>query len=169
MAYLRQVLHLIHLTCFSFILGNMINEYFFGKTKYEKDQYPLLGKLYSYAWLGMIVTGIWQIMVISLQHKYVKNKKYKTWVQLLFFKTIFGLFSAYGIELFVKLFIPEANKKSVLKYMRIFCFLFLFVFSGMVREFRETQLKKKEDVEAKKKEAEENKKKSMMIYCIIYY
>ena len=158
MAYLRQVLHLIHLTCFSFILGNMINEYFFGKTKYEKDQYPLLGKLYSYSWLGMIVTGIWQIMVISLQHKYVKNKKYKTWVQLLFFKTIFGLFSAYGIELFVKLFIPETYKKSVLKYMRIICFLFLFVFSGMVREFRETQLKKKEDVEAKKKEVEENKK-----------
>ena len=158
MAYLRQILHLIHLTCFSFILGNMINEYFFGKTKYEKDQYPLLGKLYTYSWLGMIVTGIWQIMVISLQHKYVKNKKYKTWVQLLFFKTIFGLFSAYGIELFVKLFIPETYKKSVLKYMRISCFLFLFVFSGMVREFRETQLKKKEDVEAKKKEAEENKK-----------
>ena len=150
MAYLRQVLHLIHLTCFSFILGNMINEYFFGKTKYEKDQYPLLGKLYSYAWLGMIVTGIWQIMVISLQHKYVKNKKYKTWVQLLFFKTIFGLFSAYGIEFFVKIFIPELYKRTVLKYLRIFCFLFLFVFSGIIREFRETQLKKKEQVEAKK-------------------
>ena len=34
MAYLRQILHLIHLTCFSFILGNMINEFFFGKTKF---------------------------------------------------------------------------------------------------------------------------------------
>ena len=151
MAYLRQILHLVHLTCFSFILGNMINEYFFGKTKYEPEQYPLLGKLYSYAWLGMIVSGIWQIMVISKQHKYVKNKKYVTWVKLLFFKTIFGLFSAYGIEFFVKIFIPEDYKKKTLKYLRISCFLFLFVYSGIIREFRETQLKKKEQVTADKK------------------
>ena len=150
MAYLRQILHLVHLTCFSFILGNMINEYFFGKRKYEQDQYPLLGKVYSYSWFGLIVSGIWQIMVISKQHNYVKNKKYATWVKLLFFKTIFGLFSAYGIELFVKILIPETYKRLVLKYLRIFCFLFLFVISGMIREFRETQLKKKEQVEAKK-------------------
>ena len=150
MAYLRQILHLVHLTCFSFILGNMINEYFFGKRKYEQDQYPLLGKVYSYAWLGMIVSGIWQIMVISKQHNYVKNKKYATWVKLLFFKTIFGLFSAYGIELFVKILIPETYKRLVLKYLRIFCFLFLFVISGMIREFRETQLKKKNKFKPKK-------------------
>ena len=148
MAYLRQILHLIHLTCFSFILGNMINEYFFGKTKYEPNQYPLLGKLYSYAWLGMIVTGVWQIMVISLQHKYnnKRNRKvYGTWVKLLFFKTVFGLFSAYGIEMFVKIFIPEVYKKPVLKYMRIFCFLFMFLLSGIIREFRETRLIKPQD------------------------
>ena len=158
MAYLRQILHIVHLTCFSFIMGNMINEYFFGKTKYEQEQYPLLGKVYSYAWLGMIVSGIWQIMVISKQHKYVKNKKYLTWVKLLFFKTIFGLFSAYGVEIFVKIFIPELYKKVVQKYLRIFCFLFLFLLSGIIREFRETQLKKKEDVEAKKKENVDDKK-----------
>lgn len=148
MAYLRQILHLIHLTCFSFILGNMINEFFFGKTKYEPNQYPLLGKLYSYAWLGLIVSGVWQIMVISKQHKYnnKRNRKvYGTWVKLLFFKTVFGLFSAYGIELFVKLFIPEVYKKSVLKYMRIFCFLFMFLLSGVIREFRETRLIKPQD------------------------
>ena len=154
MAYLRQILHLVHLTCFSFILGNMINEFFFGKTKYEPEQYPLLGKLYSWAWLGMIVSGIWQIMVISKQHNYYHNKKYATLVKLLFFKTIFGLFSAYGVEFFVKIFIPEIHKKVVLKYLRIFCFLFLFLYSGFVREFRETQLKKKEQIkkqdEAKK-------------------
>ena len=158
MAYLRQILHLVHLTCFSFILGNMINEYFFGKMKLENEQYPLLGKLYSWAWLGMIVSGIWQIMVISKQHNYVKKRKYKIWVQLLFFKTIFGLFSAYGIEFVVKLFIPETYKRPVLRHMRIFCFLFLFLFSGYIREFRETQLKKKADVEAQKKEQAEKKK-----------
>ena len=38
MAYLRQILHLVHLTCFSFILGNMINEYFFGKMKLENER-----------------------------------------------------------------------------------------------------------------------------------
>ena len=150
MAYIRQILHLVHLTCFSFILGNMINEYFFGKRNYEQDQYPLLGKVYSYSWFGLIVSGIWQIMVISKQHNYVKNKKYATWVKLLFFKTIFGLFSAYGVEFFVKIFIPELYKRTVLKYLRIFCFLFLFVISGIIREFRETQLKKKEQIEAKK-------------------
>ena len=110
----------------------------------ENEQYPLLGKLYSYAWLGMIISGIWQIMVISKQHNYVKNKKYGTWVKLLFFKTIFGIFSAYGIELFVKMFIPSIYEKIVLKYLRIGCFLFLFLLSGIIREFRETQLKKKE-------------------------
>ena len=144
MAYLRQILHLVHLTCFAFIMGNMIDEYFLGKMKLEKEQYPLVGKLYSYAWLGMIVSGIWQIMVISKQHNYVKNKKYGTWVKLLFFKTIFGIFSAYGIELFVKMFIPSIYEKIVLKYLRIGCFLFLFLLSGIIREFRETQLKKKE-------------------------
>ena len=143
MAYLRQILHLVHLTCFAFILGNMINEYFLGKMKLEKDQYPIIGKLYKYAWLGMIVSGIWQIMVISKQHKYVINKKYATWVKLLFFKTIFGLIAAYGLELIAKFFIPEKHRKTVLKYMRIGSFLFLFVYSGIVREFRETQLKKK--------------------------
>ena len=144
MAYLRQILHLVHLTCFAFILGNMINEYFLGKMKLEKEQYPIIGKLYIYAWLGMIVSGIWQIMVISKQHKYVRNKKYVTWVKLLFFKTIFGLIAAYGLELIAKFFIPEKYRKTVLKYMRIGSFLFLFVYSGIVREFRETQLKKKE-------------------------
>ena len=154
MAYMRQILHLVHLTCFSFILGNMINEYFLGKAKYDQDKYPLIGKLYSYAWLGMIVSGIWQIMVISKQHNYFKNKKYMTWVKLLFFKTIFGIFSAYGIEIFVKIFIPETYKKSTLKYLRVFCFLFLFLLSGIIREFRETQLRKKEQdkVDNKKNE-----------------
>ena len=157
MAYLRQILHLVHLTCFSFILGNMIDEYFLGKMKLEQDQYPLLGKLYSYAWLGMIVSGIWQIMVISKQHKYIKNKKYVTWVKLLFFKTVFGLFSAYGIELFVKIFIPSAYKKITLKYMRVICFLFMFLLSGIIREFRETQLKKKEQIQEQKQTQEEKK------------
>ena len=154
MANLRQILHLVHLTCFSFILGNMINEYFLGKMKLEKEQYPIIGKLYTYAWLGLIVSGIWQIMVISKQHKYIKNKKYITWVKLLFFKTCFGLFAAYGLELVAKL-IPENYRKKVLKYMRIGSFLFLFVYSGIVREFRETQLKKKE---AENKEIKENEK-----------
>ena len=155
MAYMRQILHLVHLTCFSFILGNIINEYFLGKMKLDKEQYPLLGKLYSYAWLGMIVSGIWQIMVISKQHKYVKNKKYVTWVKLLFFKTIFGLIAAYGLELIAKL-VPETYRKTTLKYMRIGTFLFLFVYSGIIREWRETQLvkqdKKKKNVENKKNE-----------------
>ena len=154
MAYLRQILHLVHLTCFSFILGNMINEYFLGKMKLEKEQYPIIGKLYTYAWLGLIVSGIWQIMVISKQYKYIKNKKYITWVKLLFFKTCFGLFAAYGLELVAKL-VPENHRKKVLKYMRIGSFLFLFVYSGIVREFREIQLKKKE---AENKEIKENKK-----------
>ena len=144
MAYMRQILHLVHLTCFSFILGNMINEYFLGKMKLEKEQYPIIGKLYKYSWLGMIVSGVWQIMVISKQHKYIKNKKYLTWVKLLFFKTIFGLIAAYGLELIAKYLIPESYRKTALKYMRIGSFLFLFVYSGIVREFRETQLKKKE-------------------------
>ena len=157
MAYLRQILHLVHLTCFSFILGNMINEYFLGKMKLEQDQYPLLGKLYSYAWGGMIVSGIWQIMVISKQHNYIKNKKYVTWVKLLFFKTIFGLFSAYGIELFVKIFIPSAHQKVTLKYMRVICFLFMFLLSGIIREFRETQLKKKEQIQVQKQTQEDKK------------
>jgi hypothetical protein len=78
----------------------MINEYFLGKMKLEKDQYPIIGKLYRYAWLGMIVSGIWQIMVISKQHKYVKNKKYGTWVKLLFFKTILILSSINLISAF---------------------------------------------------------------------
>ena len=137
MAYMRQILHLVHLTCFSFILGNMINEYFLGKMKLEKEQYPILGKLYSYAWLGMIVSGIWQIMVISKQHNYVKGKKYMTWVKLLFVKTILGLVAAYGLEII-------AN---------VFTFLFLFIYSGIIREFRETQLVKKD-----KKKNIENKK-----------
>ena len=144
MAYMRQILHIVHLTCFSFILGNMINEYFLGKMKLEKDQYPILGKLYSYAWRGMIVSGVWQIMVISKQHNYVKNKKYINWVKLLFIKTILGLVAAYGLELIAKYLIPEDYKKTVLKYMRIGSFLFLFVYSGIIREYRETQLKKKE-------------------------
>ena len=154
MAYMRQILHLVHLTCFSFILGNIINEYFLGKMKLDKEQYPLLGKLYSYAWLGMIVSGIWQIMVISKQHKYVKNKKYVTWVKLLFFKTIFGLIAAYGLEIIAKMFIPEDYRKKVLKYMRIGSFLFLFVYSGIIREFRETQLKKKTVENAEKPKAQ---------------
>ena len=157
MAYLRQILHLVHLTCFSFILGNMIDEYFLGKMKLEQDQYPLLGKLYSYAWGGMIVSGIWQIMVISKQHKYIKNKKYVTWVKLLFFKTIFGLFSAYGIELFVKIFIPSVYQKVTLKYMRVICFLFMFLLSGIIREFRETQLKKKEQIQVQAQTQEDKK------------
>ena len=157
MAYLRQILHLVHLTCFSFILGNMIDEYFLGKMKLEQDQYPLLGKLYSYAWGGMIVSGIWQIMVISKQHNYIKNTKYVTWVKLLFFKTIFGLFSAYGIELFVKIFIPSVYQKVTLKYMRVICFLFMFLLSGIIREFRETQPKKKEQIQVQKQTQEDKK------------
>ena len=43
-----------------------------------------------------------------------------------------------------KYLIPENYRKTALKYMRIGSFLFLFIYSGIVREFRETQLKKKE-------------------------
>ena len=157
MAYLRQILHLIHLSCFAFILGNMINDYIFGKRRYEKSQYPLLGRVYTFAWLGMIVTGIWQIMAISFQHNYVKNKKYMTWIKLLLFKTVFALISAYGLELFVKIFVPSNYKKIILNYLRISCFLILFVISGIVREYRETQLRKKDNKQVNK-ETEINKK-----------
>ena len=46
----------------------------------------------------------------------------------------------------------EDYRKKWLKYMRIGSFLFLFIYSGIVREFRETQLKKKtaENVENNK-------------------
>ena len=108
----------------------------------------------------MIVSGIWQIMVISKQHNYIKNKKYITWVKLLFFKTIFGLIAAYGLEFIAKFFVPELYRKSVLKYMRIGSFLFLFVYSGIIREFRETQLKKKSQENSMKQDENNEKKKT---------
>lgn len=157
MAYLRQILHIIHLACFSFILGNMITDYIFGNRKYEKEQYPLLGKTYQYCWLGMIVTGIWQIMVISKQHNYLKNKKYGRWVLLLFIKTIFTLVSAYGLELIAKIFVPEKQRRVFLKYSRIGCFLALFLYSSIVREFRETQLRKKDKEKGNKSEVKNEK------------
>ena len=63
MAYLRQILHLVHLTCFSFILGNMINEYFIGKMKLEKEQYTIIGKLF-------ILTSSICILIISIIYYY---------------------------------------------------------------------------------------------------
>ena len=136
----RQFLHMIHLVAFAFLCGNIIMDYLFGKANFTKENFVLLGRSYSIAWLTIIVTGIWQIMIISFQHNYIKNAKYMTWVWLLFIKTIMGIFSAYGIELFVKFFIPQAYKRKTLKYMRLICFFILFLLSSIIREWRETQL-----------------------------
>ena len=54
----RQFLHALHLTAFSFLLGNIIMDFLFGKKGFTKEDFILLGKSYSYAWITIIVTGI---------------------------------------------------------------------------------------------------------------
>ena len=114
-------------------------------------------KFFTFIILSLFTFSLEFLYLVSCkekQHKYVKNKKYVTWVKLLFFKTIFGLIAAYGLELIAKIFVPEDYRKKVLKYMRIGSFLFLFVYSGIIREFRETQLKKKTVENAEKPKAQ---------------
>ena len=60
-------------------------DYLFGKKGFTKEVFILLGKSYSYAWFTIIITGIWQIMVISKQHNNIKNKNYMTWVYIFFY------------------------------------------------------------------------------------
>ncbi len=152
----RQFLHALHLTAFSFLLGNIIMDYLFGKKGFTKEDFILLGKSYSYAWITIIVTGIWQIMVISKQHNYVKNNKYMTWVYILIVKTTLALITAYGLEIIAK-FIPFNYRRYFLKYARLICFFLLFLISGLNREWRETQLVHKKN--KKDKEIEDNKNK----------
>ena len=114
-------------------------DFLFGKKGFTKEDFILLGKSYSYAWITIIVTGIWQIMVISKQHNYVKNKKYMTWVYILIVKTTLALITAYGLEIIAK-FIPFNYRRYFLKYGRLICFFLLFLISGLNREWRETQL-----------------------------
>lgn len=152
----RQFLHALHLTAFSFLLGNIIMDNLFGKKGFSKEDFILLGKSYSYAWITIIVTGIWQIMVISKQHNYVKNKKYMTWVYILIVKTTLALITAYGLEIIAK-FIPFNYRRYFLKYGRLICFFLLFLISGLNREWRETQLVHKKN--KKDKEIEDNKNK----------
>jgi len=135
----RQFLHMLHLVAFSFLCGNIIMDYLFGKANFTKENFWLLGKSYTVAWLTIIVTGIWQIMIISFQHNYIKNSKYMTWVWLLLVKTFMGLFTAYGIE-FLEKFIPKEYKRKTLKYLRLSGFFILFLLSSIIREWRETQL-----------------------------
>ena len=150
----RQFLHALHLTAFSFLVGNIIMYFLFGKKGFTKEDFILLGKSYSYAWITIIVTGIWQIMVISKQHNYVKNKKYMTWVYILIVKTTLALITAYGLEIIAK-FIPFNYRRYFLKYGRLICFFLLFLISGLNREWRETQLVHKKN--KKDKEIEDNK------------
>ena len=152
----RQFLHALHLTAFSFLLGNIIMDNLFGKKGFSKEDFILLGKSYSYAWITIIVTGIWQIMVISKQHNYVKNKKYMTWVYILIVKTTLALITAYGLEIIAK-FIPFNYRRNFLKYARLISFFLLFLISGLNREWRETQLVHKKN--KKDKEIEDNKNK----------
>ena len=135
----RQFLHALHLTAFSFLLGNILMDYLFGKKGFTKEDFILLGKSYSYAWFTIIATGIWQIMVISKQHNYIKNKNYMTWVYILVVKTLLALITAYGLE-FIAKFIPQNSRRLFLKYSRLICFFLLFLISGINREWRETQL-----------------------------
>ena len=135
----RQFLHTFNLTAFSFLLGNIIMDYLFGKKGFTKEDFILLGKSYSYAWFTIIATGIWQIMVISKQHNYIKNKNYMTWVYILIVKTLLALITAYGLEIIAK-FIPQKSRRLFLKYSRLICFFLLFIISGINREWRETQL-----------------------------
>ena len=60
-------------------------DYLFVKKGFTKEVFILLGKSYSYAWFTIIATGIWQIMVISKHHNYIKNKNYMTWVYIFFY------------------------------------------------------------------------------------
>ena len=131
-------------------------DFLFGKKGFTKEDFILLGKSYSYAWITIIVTGIWQIMVISKQHNYVKNKKYMTWVYILIVKTTLALITAYGLEIIAK-FIPFNYRRYFLKYGRLICFFLLFLISGLNREWRETQLVHKKN--KKDKEIEDNKNK----------
>ena len=131
-------------------------DFLFGKKGFTKEDFILLGKSYSYAWITIIVTGIWQIMVISKQHNYVKNKKYMTWVYILIVKTTLALITAYGLEIIAK-FIPFNYRRYFLKYGRLICFFLLFLISGLNREWRETQLVHKKN--KKDKEIEDIKNK----------
>ena len=135
----RQFLHSLHLTSFSFLLGNIIMDNLFGKKGFSKEDFILLGKSYFYAWITIIITGIWQIMVISKQHNYIKNNKYMTWVYILIVKTILAFITAFGLEIIAK-FIPLNYRRIFLKYARLICFFLLFIISGLNREWRETQL-----------------------------
>ena len=131
-------------------------DYLFGKKGFSKEDFILLGKSYSYAWLTIIVTGIWQIMVISKQHNYVKNKNYMTWVYILIVKTLLALITAYCLEIIAK-FIPQNSRRLFLKYSRLICFCLLFIISGINREWRETQLIHHKDKKSKEKKKDDSK------------
>ncbi len=130
-------------------------DYFFGKKGFKKEDFILLGKCYSYAWLTIIVTGIWQIMVISKQHNYIKNKNYMTWVYILIVKTLLALITAYCLEIIAK-FIPQNSRRLFLKYSRLICFCLLFIISGINREWRETQLIHHKDKKSKEKKKDDS-------------
>ena len=141
MGFGKQVVHSIHLTAFAFLGGNLLMDFLFGKRKYEASQYPLLSRYYTIAWLSIIVTGIVQIILVSKQGRYVNDSKFSKWIKILLFKTILTFFAAFGVELIVKLAIPEANRREILKIVRVILFLVLFYISGYSREFREIELK----------------------------
>ena len=150
MGFIKQIAHSIHLTGFSFLLGNIIMDNIFGSRKLKAEQYPFLSKLYTISWISLIVSGVVQIILFSKRYKSGKSKeskvefnsKYGTWDRMIMMKGILTFFTAFILDVVVRMAVPEDKRRNVLKIGRIGLFLILFFISGYSKEYREKELTK---------------------------
>ena len=150
MGFIKQIAHSIHLTGFAFLFGNIMMDTIFGSRKLKAEQYPLLSKSYTISWISLIISGIIQIILFSKRYKSGKNKeskvefnsKFGTWIRMLIIKALMTVFTAFILDIVVRVAVPEDKRRNVLKIGRIGLFCILFLISGYNREYREKELTK---------------------------
>ncbi len=136
----RVFFQIIHLTSFSFILGNIIMDNIFGKKGFSQEDFILLKKCYTYTWIILSLSGILLMLMIILQHNYNQNdEKFNQYKYFFKIKIVLTLITAFGLE-FIGKFLEDEFKRYFLRYSRLICFIFLFVISVFQRQFREAKL-----------------------------
>jgi len=148
---LRVFFQIIHLTAFSFILGNLIMDYIFGKKGFSQEDFILLKKCYIYFWILISLSGVLLMLMIILQHNYNQNnEKFNQYKYFFKIKIVLTLITAFGLE-FIGKFLEDGLKRYFLRYSRLIGFIILFVISVFQRQFRELKLDLNQEIKIEKK------------------
>jgi hypothetical protein len=132
---LKYLFRTLHMGSFGLIFGNLLYDFLFGQRLYNVGSDLLTPFLFLniIAGITLMLSGLVNMIILTVENKYNKTIQYEFWKKLLIFKFLVSLSVTPLLEKII-------SDKEICFKIRTAVFVGLFVISPFLRYFREAFL-----------------------------